>query len=176
MKFTTILLPLLALSSGITASPVDISAVEEPSTIEARQAKEVNFKITKFYNYGRPHSFTSFIGFTVENPAAKVKASCTASQSRNIATTPYYTRCDKPGVGFGFTDVGGGYVLTIGQRYNKNKSIDIASLFIPDEHVKRSNNRNDPNGNFDYIDYPENFTLRANSFVVGAVHGPARDV
>ncbi|KAF3152916.1 hypothetical protein TWF569_002733 [Orbilia oligospora] len=174
MKFTTVFLPLLSLASGLTATPI---AAGEYSNLEARQVqvKEHTFTITNFYNYGRPHSVLAHVGFDWKSTAGG-KASCNATQSRNIATTPLYTRCSAAGVGFGFDRVGGGYVLTIVHRYKWNKNIDTASLYIPDEHVKRSNNTANPNGNFDYIDYPANFTLRANPFVIDAVHGPVRNV
>ncbi|KAK6510917.1 hypothetical protein TWF506_010005 [Arthrobotrys conoides] len=172
MKFTTVILPLLSLASGLTATPI---AADESSIIEARQAKVATvFTITNFFNYGRPHSSQSFIGFEWKSSSGG-KANCSATKTGNIATTPLYTRC-VPGVGFGFDRVGGGYLLSIVHRYKKNKNIDSANLYIPDEHVKRTNNTANPNGNYDYIDYPSNFTLQANAFIIDAVHGPVRNV
>ncbi|RVD83477.1 uncharacterized protein DFL_007863 [Arthrobotrys flagrans] len=172
MKFTAVFLSLLSLASELTTTPVP---AEETSILEARQTKTTTFSITNLYNYGLPHSVTAYLNFEFKSSAGG-QANCTASQRRNIATTPLYTRCAKPGVGFGFDRVGGGYVLTIAHRYSKNKNIDAASLYIPDEHVKRANNTANPNASFDYIDYPTKFTLISNPFIIGAVHGPVRKV
>ncbi|KAK6334745.1 hypothetical protein TWF718_010193 [Orbilia javanica] len=169
MKFTSTLLPLLALASGLTATPVP---AEESSILEARAvAGPTTFKITNFYNYGRPHSAVAHMGFSWES-ASGAKANCSASKTGQIATTPMYTRCTKPGVGFGFDRILTGYLFTVTFRYNRDKNIDTAAFYIPDQHVKRTNNTANPNANYYYIDYPANFTLAANPFVVNATHGP----
>ncbi|KAK6511338.1 hypothetical protein TWF481_000258 [Arthrobotrys musiformis] len=202
MKFATVFLPILTLASGFasaiphpgeaaavlqvredtngttngtsttTAIPTTTVTSTRTTTTTVTSTPTPIFKLKNFYNYGRPHSAVAYLNFELETPTG-AKANCTATKTDKLATAALYTRCSKLGVGFGFSRVGAGYFLTVVHRYNRDKNIDSAVLFIPDDHVKRSTNAN-PNAQFYYIDYPTSFNLRSNNFVVNGLHGPTR--
>ncbi|KAK6346241.1 hypothetical protein TWF730_010571 [Orbilia blumenaviensis] len=152
MQLTNLLLPILSLTSVLSASPIQV--------LEPRADTPANvFKISNFSNSGVPHSLLSYVSFTVEG--SNWSSYCTASSSvkPSIATTPFPTKCNKPGISFGFeVKTGIGYVLTIIHRYNKDQSINLGTIWAGTDVQTRVNPAN-PNGNVEYLNYPSNFTI-----------------
>ncbi|RVD87389.1 uncharacterized protein DFL_001625 [Arthrobotrys flagrans] len=150
MQLTNLILPILSLASALNASPILAPRADAPANV---------FTVTDFYDSGVPHSLYSYVSFNVRDPT--FTAYCTASSSvvPTIATTPFPTRCNKPGVSFGLEyKTGIGYVLTIIHRYNKDQTIDLGIIWVGTDVQTRVNPTN-PNGNVQYINYPSNFTV-----------------
>ncbi|KAF3084885.1 hypothetical protein TWF569_002064 [Orbilia oligospora] len=150
MQLINFILPILSLASTLNASPILAPRAKVPAGV---------FTVTDFYDSGVPHSLYSYVSFNVQDPS--FTAYCTASSSvmPTIATAPFPTRCNKPGVSFGLEyKTGIGYVLTIIHRYNRDQTIDLGTIWVGTDVRTRVNPAN-PNGNVQYINYPTNFTV-----------------
>ncbi|EPS41291.1 hypothetical protein H072_4841 [Dactylellina haptotyla CBS 200.50] len=160
MQFSTLLLPLLSLAAT-QASPI----IAEDHVISAR-ATANTFQITDFYDSGVPHSVTAYVSFTVTNPVTRLSAKCYASQSiqPTIATTPFPTKCDKPGVAFGFQYYAGlGYALTVLHKRNYDQVADMGIIWVGNDVQTRVNPAN-PNGNVQYINHTTAFEIPYSSY------------
>ncbi|KAF3903903.1 hypothetical protein ABW20_dc0110186 [Dactylellina cionopaga] len=157
MHLSTVLLPLISLVSTLQATPLP----SEEGAILASRATGGNFAITDFYNSGVPHSVVSYVSFTVKDPSTNLNALCSASQSifPTVVTAPFPTKCNTPGVSFGLEYLKGtGYILQVIHRYNRDRTIDLGTIWLGTDVQTRVNPAN-PNGNVQYLNYTTAFTV-----------------
>ncbi|KAK6538827.1 hypothetical protein TWF694_010392 [Orbilia ellipsospora] len=172
MQLSTLILPLLTLASTLRATPVpvpkanlDKAVLESRATSYPSYPSDPTFRITEFYDQGTPHSQMVYISFKLTNPVTSQTTSCsfTTYTGGPIALTPFYTRCDKLGFGFGFELIQGGYMLTVEEKWNRDTVVQVGTVWLGNAaNIKTRVDTANPNGNFQYFDVPHDFTIRAN--------------
>ncbi|KAK6330748.1 hypothetical protein TWF718_002949 [Orbilia javanica] len=165
MQLKYYLLPLLSFASPLTATPV---ATPEKATLESRSAAGC-FEITQFRNSGSPHSISATVSFDLVDRSKNLAASCRAilSIQPSIVTTEFPTYCNDTSVAFGFQykPPFPGYWLSIAHIYNNNNTVDTGSIWAGRDIRRYDNPSGNPNGDFDYLNYPADFKVAYNRHV-----------
>ncbi|EPS42581.1 hypothetical protein H072_3440 [Dactylellina haptotyla CBS 200.50] len=163
MQLTSILLSALSLASTLTASPVPAE-----KSIQARSAAGC-FEVTQFRNSGSPHSISATVYLAVTDASTGLAATCSAvlSIQPSIVTTQFPTVCNDTSVFFGFEYKPGvpGYWLTLAHLYNGNQTVDSGSVWMGGDIRRYDNPSGNPNGDFDYLNYPAEFSVGYNRHI-----------
>ncbi|EWC47811.1 hypothetical protein DRE_03011 [Drechslerella stenobrocha 248] len=124
------------------------------------------FTVSQFRNSGSPHSISASVSFSVKDAATALSASCFASLSiqPSVVTTQFPTTCNDTTVFFGVEYNPGvpGYYLTLAHVYNDNKTVDAGSVWLGSDIKRFDNPSGNPNGDYDYLNYPSDFTVGYN--------------
>ncbi|KAF3923695.1 hypothetical protein ABW20_dc0102270 [Dactylellina cionopaga] len=163
MHFNSLLLSVLSLASTLTATPVPFD-----NSLKARSGSGC-FEITNFRNSGSPHSISAQVYFTLTDPPTSLAATCSAllSIQPSIVTAPFPTTCNDTSVVFGleYNTQLPGYWLNIAHLYNGNQTVDIGSLWLGRDIRRYDNPSGNPNGDYDYLNFPAEFSVAYNRHV-----------
>ncbi|KAF3930010.1 hypothetical protein ABW19_dt0200345 [Dactylella cylindrospora] len=162
-----LLLPLLSLTSLPSTTATPLPDNHSPS-ITPRSADGC-FSISQFRNSGSPHSISATVYFLLSDPSTSLSASCYASLSiqPSIVFTQFPTSCNDTSVLFGVEIRTGapGYWLTVAHLYNGNQTVDAGSVWLGNDVRRFDNPSGNPNGDYDYLNYPAEFTVAYNRHV-----------
>ncbi|KAF3242346.1 hypothetical protein TWF217_011773 [Orbilia oligospora] len=165
MQLKSYLLPFLTLASTLTATPI---ASPEKATLQSRSADGC-FEITQFRNSGSPHSISATVAFELVDRSKNLAASCRAilSIQPTIVTAEFPTYCNDSSVAFGFQykPPFPGYWLSIAHIYNNNNTVDAGSVWAGRDVRRYDNPSGNPNGDYDYLNFPAEFSVAYNRHV-----------
>ncbi|KAK6342087.1 hypothetical protein TWF730_001566 [Orbilia blumenaviensis] len=165
MQLKSYLLPLLSVASTLTATPI---ASPDKASLESRSAAGC-FEITQFRNSGSPHSISATVSFDVVDRSTNAAATCRAilSIQPSIVTTQFPTYCNDTTVAFGFqyNPPFPGYWLSIAHIYNNNNTVDAGAVWAGRDIRRYDNPSGNPNGDYDYLNYPAEFSVAYNRHV-----------
>ncbi|KAK6542504.1 hypothetical protein TWF694_006456 [Orbilia ellipsospora] len=159
MQLKNSILPLLSFASLLTATPVpSLSARSEAGC----------FEVTQFRDSGSPHSIEAQVYFLVTDASTGVAATCSANLAiqPTIVTADFPTVCNDTSVVFGleYNPKLPGYWFIIGHLYNNNNTVDTGSLWLGGD-IRRYNDPLNPNGDYDYLNFPASFSVAYNRHV-----------
>ncbi|RVD85347.1 uncharacterized protein DFL_003671 [Arthrobotrys flagrans] len=173
MQLTSILLPILGMATAIQAAPA-------PQAAPGQTTSMPTFTISNFSNSGSPHSAQVSISFDLKSNPFGYTAKCFATHpigagsagasdiKGTIASPKYYTECKsnesgkKNGFGFVYEPKTNTFLLSVTQWTGGNTL--SGSISFPNK-IKTQKNAN-PNGNYNYLDAPKQFTILSNLPVV----------